>query len=533
MASITNLYSIKPFKTQWRVHVRILKVWKQYLNGVETLEMVVVDDMNQTMHVSLKKEYIKKHENVLEEGLSKIITNFQVAHNGGKFRTTPHVYKIQFASTTSVRPAEDIDPNILGLKFVKFSDIHEGKLNPDFLIDVVGQIVSIWEVEILNVNKKQTKRLTMEIRDTENVRLNCVLWGPYASNLESLATNTTEAVFVVVLRFSKLRLYQGVWSVGNCYNCSTVLTNPDIPEVLAFKEKLPADGITISYTHPNQLTIVNSVSVRDDFFLHSPRRTISEIIAASEVGKCVTMATIMSIDTEFGWYYMSCKTCSKKVLPHDMDAMREKYPGRPFKKQLWKCGKCNTDVEEVIPAFMLTFRVMDNTGETKFLLFDKLAIEVVNQTASQLTQLVDEIQDPDVLPMSLSNICGKTYLFKVAIESSNIVFNSDTYKVMKIVTQSDLVKEFSEISVSQNTIEAKHEEHVLTSLTTEAPLLLEDDYEDVKTPSSKCKSNDSEEIGNDSGELSVASKKTKNDFKNGDDAKHTVLKPVKKEKPDG
>ncbi|XP_024009298.1 replication protein A 70 kDa DNA-binding subunit B-like [Eutrema salsugineum] len=469
MASITNLYSLKPFKTQWRVHVRILKVWKQYLNGVETLEMVVVDDMNQTMHVSLKKEYIKKHENVLEEGLN-----------------------------------------------------------------VVGQIVSIGEVEILNVNKKQTKRLTMEIRDTENVRLNCVLWGPYASNLESLATNTTEAVFVVVLRFSKLRLYQGVWSVGNCYNCSTVLTNPDIPEVLAFKEKLPADGVTLSYTHPNQLTIVNSVSVRDDFFLHSPRRTISEIIAASEVGKCVTMATIMSIDTEFGWYYMSCKTCSKKVLPHNMDAMREKYPGRPFKKQLWKCGKCNTDVEEVIPAFYnmqvhAYIRVMDNTGETKFLLFDKLAMEVVNQTASQLTQSVDEIQDPDVLPMSLSNICGKTYLFKVAIESSNIVFNSDTYKVMKIVTQSDLVKEFSEISVSQNTIEAKHEEHVLTSLTTE----LEDDYEDVKTPSSKCKSNDSEEIGNDSGELSVASKKTKNDFKNGDDAKHTVLKPVKKEKPDG
>ncbi|XP_024014350.1 uncharacterized protein LOC112088343, partial [Eutrema salsugineum] len=371
---------------------------------------------------------------------------------------------------------------------------------------VVGQIVSIGEVEILNVNKKQTKRLTMEIRDTENVRLNCVLWGPYASNLESLATNTTEAVFVVVLRFSKLRLYQGVWSVGNCYNCSTVLTNPDIPEVLAFKEKLPADGVTLSYTHPNQLTIVNSVSVRDDFFLHSPRRTISEIIAASEVGKCVTMATIMSIDTEFGWYYMSCKTCSKKVLPHDMDAMREKYPGRPFKKQLWKCGKCNTDVEEVIPACQ---------SDCLF-------------TYSS----VDEIQDPDVLPMSLSNICGKTYLFKVAIESSNIVFNSDTYKVMKIVTQSDLVKEFSEISVSQNTIEAKHEEHVLTSLTTEAPLLLEDDYEDVKTPSSKRKSNDSEEIGNDSGELSVASKKTKNDFKNGDDAKHTVMKPVKKEKTD-
>lgn len=28
---------------------------------------------------------------------------------------------------------------------------------------------------------------------------------------------------------------------------------------------LPTDGVTLSYTHPNQLTVVNSVSVKDDF----------------------------------------------------------------------------------------------------------------------------------------------------------------------------------------------------------------------------------------------------------------------------
>ncbi|XP_024014483.1 uncharacterized protein LOC112088433 [Eutrema salsugineum] len=265
MSSFTDLYSVKPFKTQWRVYVKILKVWKQYLNGVETLEMVVVDEKNQTMHVTLKKEFIKKNENLLEESASRIITNFQVAHNGGKFRTSPHVYKILFASTTSVKPAEEMDPRILGFKFVKFSDIHEGKMNPDFLIDAIGQIVSIGDVEILNVGKRQTKMLTMEIRDTY------------------VAQHANDAVIIAVLRFGKLKLYQGVWSVGNCYNCSMVITDPVFLESLAFKERLPKDGLTLTYTHPNQLTIVNSVSVRDDFFLHSPRRTISEIIAASEV----------------------------------------------------------------------------------------------------------------------------------------------------------------------------------------------------------------------------------------------------------
>ncbi|ESQ56062.1 hypothetical protein EUTSA_v10027522mg, partial [Eutrema salsugineum] len=265
MSSFTDLYSVKPFKTQWRVYVKILKVWKQYLN------------------------------------------------------------------------------------------------------DAIGQIVSIGDVEILNVGKRQTKRLSMEIRDRENFRLNCVLWGQFAENLESVAQHANDAVIVAVLRFGKLKLYQGVWSVV----------------------------------------------------------------------KCVTMATIMSIDTEFGWCYMSCGACAKKY---------------------------NLSYFELYDGFMLIFRVMDNTGETKFLLFDQEAKEVVNQTAAQLTQSVNEIQDPDVLPLALSNICGKKFLFKIAIASSNIVFNSDTYKVISIITQSDVVKEFSEISTPRNTPSIKIEEKAHNTL---------------------------------------------------------------------
>ncbi|XP_024014506.1 uncharacterized protein LOC18022751 [Eutrema salsugineum] len=410
----------------------------------------------------MKKQFIKKFENLLEEGTTKIITNFQVTHNGGKFRTTSHVYKIQFAATTSVRPSEDLDATILGLKLVNFADIHEGKLNPDFLIDIVGQIVSIGEVEILNVNKKQTKRLTMTLRDTS----------------------------------------------------------------------LPKDDVTLSYTHPNQLTIVNSVSVRDDFFLHTPRRTISEILGASEVEKCVTMATIMSIDTEFGWYYMSCKVCSKKVLPLDMDLLKEQYPGRPFPKQLWKCGKCKDDVESVVPAFMQTFRVMDNIGETKFLIFDKLAMEVVNQTAAQLTESVEEIQDPDVLPLPISNICGKTYLFKLSIESSNIVFNSDVYKVTKIVTQSDMVKEFSEISGFLTTPDVKSDEKGFITPDEQVPKMLFDSGDDDNSPQSKRKSDEMIDFDDHNGEQSTSKKAANGDMKALASEQKISLKPVKKEKVD-
>uniref|UniRef100_A0A1J3I0C2 Replication factor A C-terminal domain-containing protein n=1 Tax=Noccaea caerulescens TaxID=107243 RepID=A0A1J3I0C2_NOCCA len=93
-----------------------------------------------------------------------------------------------------------------------------------------------------------------------------------------------------------------------------------------------------------------------------------------------------------------------------MEALKEESPEVDFSKQLWKCPKCVEYVDNVLPVFLLTFRVMDETGETKFLLFDKLAMAVVNQTTAELVDNLDEIQDPDVLPMALGNICGKTSL---------------------------------------------------------------------------------------------------------------------------
>ncbi|XP_024004784.1 uncharacterized protein LOC112081945 [Eutrema salsugineum] len=424
------------------------------------MEMVVVDELNQTMHVSMKNQFIKKFENLLEERTTKIITNFQVTHNGGKFRTTSHVYKIQFAATTSVRPSEDLDATILGLKFVNFTDIHDGKLNPDFLIDIVGQIVSIGEVEILNVNKKQTKRLTMTLRDTRKFGECC-------------------------------------YTCNQCYHLFRV----NIWKVKIVSSLLK-DDVTLSYTHPNQLTIVNSVFVRDDFFLHTPRRTISEILGASE------------------------------VLPLDMDLLKEQYPSRPFPKQLWICGKYKDDVESVVPAFMLTFRVMDNTGETKFLIFDKLAMEVVNQTAAQLAESVEEIQDLDVLPLPISNICGKTYLFKLSIESSNLVFNSDVYKVTKIVTQSDMVKELSEISGFLTTPDVKSEEMGFITPDEQVPKMLLDSGDDDNSPQSKRKSDEMIDFDDHNGEQSTSKKALNGDMKTGSSEEKISLKPVKKEKVD-
>ncbi|KAG5402800.1 hypothetical protein IGI04_008919 [Brassica rapa subsp. trilocularis] len=44
MAAITNVCDLKPFKSMWKIRVKILHLWKQYsASGGLTIEMVLID----------------------------------------------------------------------------------------------------------------------------------------------------------------------------------------------------------------------------------------------------------------------------------------------------------------------------------------------------------------------------------------------------------------------------------------------------------------------------------------------------------
>lgn len=59
------------------------------------------------------------------------------------------------------------------------------------------------------------------------------------------------------------------------------------------------------------------------------------------------------------------------------------------------------------------------------------------------------MQDPDLIPMELKNLAGKTYLFKVAIERDNFLYKNGTYRVLKIVTNIEMITEFENLRQPQ------------------------------------------------------------------------------------
>lgn len=90
------------------------------------------------------------------------------------------------------------------------------------------------------------------------------------------------------------------------------------------------------------------------------------------------MGMVMSIDTQHGWYYNSCMTCTKKVYP---------------KSSTWYCSKCNVLVKYVIPRYsnypyvlvvnvVLLLRVNSKSYITLFLINrSKVEMKVVDDTS--------------------------------------------------------------------------------------------------------------------------------------------------------
>ncbi|KAL0679558.1 hypothetical protein Bca4012_007539 [Brassica carinata] len=320
-----------------------------------------------------------------------------------------------------------VDSNRLrGFDPATYRDILDGSLNSDYLVDVIGQIVEVSPIEVVTVNGKDTNKIALELRNSNDERLQTVLWGVFA-------TDVMEAI----------QMHER--SLSNAYNVSDVSLNPPMVEVDDFLAVSPKDELVLAIVDPKPLSVVCGVSQKDDFFVHTPRKTISQLSDARMfVEKCIVMCTIAAIDSDMGWYYLSCKVLAKKVLnvPNDFDD--EGNDEDPMFS--YYCPKCKVSNPKLLPRYKLHLIILDSTENSKFLLFDNLAIQLLHQPCTELVgPNADEIEEPAAIPLALNNLIGKTYLFKVGIKRENYLYKHDTYNISKIITNHDIISEFQTI----------------------------------------------------------------------------------------
>ncbi|XP_020887754.1 uncharacterized protein LOC9319787 [Arabidopsis lyrata subsp. lyrata] len=208
--------------------------------------MVLADTAGTLIHATVKKPQVSKLQRFIVSGEWRIIEHFTLTKSTGKYRATKHGFKMSMMEKTVISRTPAVSDDIY-VDLANFPDIlNEAGLSENILIDVLGQVVSFNEMKIHDVNNKITKRLECELRDTNDERLKCTLWGRFAEAMYNACQNAGTERVICLLRLAKINSFKGERAVSNSFDMSLLEINATYPAVLEFVANLPPDVIPLT-----------------------------------------------------------------------------------------------------------------------------------------------------------------------------------------------------------------------------------------------------------------------------------------------
>ncbi|XP_048604736.1 uncharacterized protein LOC125582205 [Brassica napus] len=378
---ITLLNDVKPFKSTWKVEVKVLHSWTQRSNypGGDSLQFILADKTGVKIHCTCKRLFLARVKK-LQVGQWRFIENVSVTPAAGKYRPTSHAYKLTIISNSNVTNSSlKNDDEFLSL--TTFPEIMNGSLDSNILIDVTGQAIDIGDMQVVPV--------------------------------------------------------QGQVQITNAFDTSTLEINPPGFDVQDYIRLMPNNELAL-ITDGREVVKPKGNKRQPDQWSIYPERTILDIIMATEIEKCIVTATVDAIDTDWAWYYLGCAKCHYKKVTDITN--RDVVPV----KHLWYCDTCHQSVTNVAPRFKIHLLLKDDTGETKVMLLDTVAEPILGVSAEVLLNgSLEEVEDPEDLPDQVTALIGKTFKFGVYVNKDSVDYGSHIFNVGKtwsadaIITRAD------------------------------------------------------------------------------------------------
>ncbi|XP_020994297.2 replication protein A 70 kDa DNA-binding subunit B isoform X2 [Arachis duranensis] len=318
------------------------------------------------IQATVRKTMIYKFKQLLSEGRVYVMKLFSVVPNQGSYRATRHQFKLIFQFRTTVRDAIcDFIPKS-ALTISPFIELLETKEDSDFLVDVVGLLVSVSEEKEYDKDGKKMKMAVMELAENDH-RIRCALFGEHVDELNRFLSSGYAEQPIVVLHLAKVKFFRGRVGLQNVMFGSKLGFNLDIPEVAAFRKSSIPHGVSAS----QPIGIVGSgknIGIEEDFMKLTPRCTVKSLDDNNRAGTFVVLAKIAEIVEDGPWWYSAC-VCGRGVQAEF---------------GIYFCQFCNIHVTNVTPRFRVKVLVEDSTGVSIFVLFDREASYLLNKTCAQL-----------------------------------------------------------------------------------------------------------------------------------------------------
>ncbi|QHN87910.1 Replication protein A 70 kDa DNA-binding subunit B [Arachis hypogaea] len=240
MAGIHKIADINPTIDNLCVRIRVIRLWTLPSYGNSPLpysiEMVWLDEDGGKIHASVKKAFVSRFVNLLEEGISYQIRYFGVGLNKGYFKTTHHEYVVNLNQRTDVhRLPESSSIPRYGFKFVSFDTLNAPGYDCTYLVDVVGYLAGIGNEKTLEKDGKSTKYTVIELEIDDGKIMECALFDNYAHELNAFLGSGNKDGAVVVLQFVRVKLFNEKIVLQNSMYGTKMFFNLEDTTVIQFK----------------------------------------------------------------------------------------------------------------------------------------------------------------------------------------------------------------------------------------------------------------------------------------------------------
>ncbi|KAL4329770.1 hypothetical protein AHAS_Ahas13G0333300 [Arachis hypogaea] len=309
---------------------------------------------------------------------------FSVVPNQGGYRATEHEFKLIFLHRTTVAAVSDdlIPTNCFTI--YPFEIFFKMNAYYDYLVDVIGLLISVGEEKEYAKEGKIVKMIVIEL-SFKDLTLRCALFGEYANQINHFLASGYMEQPVVLVQLAKVKFFRG------CYSTQ--------PLIIANEGKI--------------------ISLEDDFMRLTRRCTIEDLQDINEEGSFIIFGIIRYIVEEGPWWYSTC-VCGKAIQPQG---------------GVYYCDFCVHHVTNVTPRFRIKISVEDQTGDGIFVLFDREASYLLKKSCAEIFTEVQKdasVICGDTHPIMFKDFIGKKVLLKVDTKPVGVDKYFGTFRVRRV-----------------------------------------------------------------------------------------------------
>ncbi|KAF2541407.1 hypothetical protein F2Q68_00031119 [Brassica cretica] len=375
-------------------------------------------------------------------------------------------------------------------------EIENGTKKPAFLIDVIGRIHELGDVQTVQVSGEDRKRVQFRLVDAEGNNLACCLWGTYAEQLEPFSGK--DQTIICLIRFAKIKEFGGEMQITNAFDASRLFLNAMIPEVTHLTERLSNDDLSVALVQKpsgkkdgsvgKSIVAVDAEELWDGSYEEIEDPEILPEPILSLVGKSFCFGISITSDnvTNGSDTFVVLEVCSgDEVLTIETDS--QSNSDMVTTSSTMSSGSVRElQITNAFDASRLFLNAMipEVTHLTERLSNDDLSVALVQKPslynlndaeiktiseAAEATQIslcfvvnivvlisirldpssvgksivavdaeelwdgsYEEIEDPEILPEPILSLVGKSFCFGISITLDNVTNGSDTFVVLEV-----------------------------------------------------------------------------------------------------